>query len=744
MQNPRAFQIDPALLDTTTQPSDRFVYSMQYVRYEAGGPDNPQPLPPYRMSYVARHAALMPPNVRTDVLRKYPDVLALANRLAEGVPERPDGGTNRAGVTVTDPSDVPSAEQLTGALASEIGFLFLDRTRIRPAGFGIGEHVMSLSLAPGEEVTIEQKTFSKREGSYEEISDQEETFDLELSSTLTNELSESLDHEQSVTKRSSTGAEAGISGEASGVGLKIAHNQSDNVDDADRETARSSVKATGAASSKVASRQRKQHKITFRISTETRFESTSKRVFRNPNPYTPIDILYFKILQRLVLSQERFGARLCWAPAVADPAANVEQRLAKLKAAIEAQVAAAGAGAQPQPPPPPPAAPQPQNISKTVNCDPKFDWFNGSLRFDFDVRIDAPPNYIWDTNKSLLESGLTLFFSGVRPAHAEVLSVSADGSNVSAKVHVGIENKVWIDSSGVHSESQGTANFTITARFVPAAVAQDPAYNLAIDQWKKAVAEWQAKDAALKAEARKKADAEWESIRKDALSKINPVHETMAVLIAHMFRSAARNDIWEIDLWERIFDWDHAAVRLYPSWWNNRPARDVQAAPTDFINASWARLFLPIRPGAEAAALRWIIGITQGPVGGALEHYIKGVTDQLRAYRTKYFGAEDELVVDPAQGTECPAFREKFICLAKWEELLPTDGTHLEVLQANTLAADDDSRGRLEDAEKVRNAQIEQAATENALRDAAASGGLGTVTTQIHLHIGESATTDEK
>jgi hypothetical protein len=54
MPNPRAFQIDPALLDTTTQPSDRFVYSMQYVRYEAGGPDNPQPLPPYRMSYVAR------------------------------------------------------------------------------------------------------------------------------------------------------------------------------------------------------------------------------------------------------------------------------------------------------------------------------------------------------------------------------------------------------------------------------------------------------------------------------------------------------------------------------------------------------------------------------------------------------------------------------------------------------------------------------------------------------------------
>jgi hypothetical protein len=163
---------------------------------------------------------------------------------------------------------VPSAEQLTGALASEIGFLFLDRTRIRPAGFGIGEHVMSLSLAPGEEVTIEQKTFSKREGSYEQISDQEQTFDLELSSTLTNEVSESLDHEQSVTKRSSTGAEAGISGEASGVGLKIAHNQSDNVDDADREKR--------AVLSRLPEQHRRRSLRVSGSSTRSRFESRQK------------------------------------------------------------------------------------------------------------------------------------------------------------------------------------------------------------------------------------------------------------------------------------------------------------------------------------------------------------------------------------------------------------------------------------------------------------------------------------
>src|SRR4051812_39922237 len=40
---------------------------------------------------------------------------------------------------------------LEALLQSEIGWLFLDRTRIRPRGWVLGEHLQTLSLAPGEE-----------------------------------------------------------------------------------------------------------------------------------------------------------------------------------------------------------------------------------------------------------------------------------------------------------------------------------------------------------------------------------------------------------------------------------------------------------------------------------------------------------------------------------------------------------------------------------------------------------------
>jgi hypothetical protein len=74
--------------------------------------------------------------------------------------------------------------------------------------------------------------------------------------------------------------------------------------------------------------------------------------------------------------------------------------------------------------------------------------------------------------------------------------------------------------------------------------------------------------------------------------------------------------------------------------------------------------------------------------------------------------------------------------MGQWEELLPTDGTHLEVLQATTMAADDDSLARLKATDDLRKAEIDKLEKENALRDAAISGGLGTVSTEIKVHVG--------
>src|SRR4051812_35888437 len=98
MQDPIVGQLDKAILQYATGAADRFVYS------------------------------------------RYFKALTLAT-----IPEGDDAG-NRIDV-------------LQQLLSSELGYLFFDRTRIRPQRFMIGEHVFALSHAPGEEVVLEQKTF---------------------------------------------------------------------------------------------------------------------------------------------------------------------------------------------------------------------------------------------------------------------------------------------------------------------------------------------------------------------------------------------------------------------------------------------------------------------------------------------------------------------------------------------------------------------------------------------------------
>ena len=191
---------------------------------------------------------------------------------------------------------------------------------------------MSISLAPGEEVTIEQRTFTKMEQSFEETQDSEVTKDQELSSSYTNELSESLDWQLSTSNKSTNANGGKVSGSYEGIGVEASTQTANDLTDGDTRTARDSVKLSESNTRKVASKQRQQHKTVMRLSQESRFESGSKRVLRNANSLAPIDLVYFKVLQRLQVSQERYGIRLCWAPAVADPG---ERLLLRWKNAVK-------------------------------------------------------------------------------------------------------------------------------------------------------------------------------------------------------------------------------------------------------------------------------------------------------------------------------------------------------------------------------------------------------------------------
>jgi hypothetical protein len=193
--------------------------------------------------------------------------------------------------------------------------------------------------------------------------------------------------------------------------------------------------------------------------------------------------------------------------------------------------------------------------------------------------------------------------------------------------------------------------------------------------------EWETLCEERRAQARTAADA-WAATM---LRNLNPVSEMLNQIIKQSFPPNVRDEGWEIDLWQKLFDWERANYVAYPGWWADRPLRDPLLDPSEFVNASWARLYIPVRVGMERLALRWIHGRTTRRLDAAIEARFDAIEADLKQYRRDRFGAELEMMPPAAGG----AYQEKYETLATWTDFMPTDGTHLEIVQGMTTAADE-------------------------------------------------------
>lgn len=735
MQQPKAFNIDSQALNTLAQPADRLVYSYHFVSFKLPPliKGESHALTPSQIDRAARSTAVFmsEKDAQANTGKRVPKrVRDAAKRLRNQI----DHGAS-SGSKVPSGSSVPVEEQIAGMLGTEFGLLFLDRTRIRPMGFALGEHLTSISLAPGEEITIEQKTFSKTEKSFEETRDEETTQDQELSSSYTNELSESLEWQLSLSKKSTQNDGAKISGSYEGIGAEASTQTASDLSGGDTRTARDSLKLSETNTRKIAAKHRQQHKIVMRLSQESRFESGSKRVVRNANTLAPVDLVYFKIMQRLALAQERYGVRLCWAPTVADPAGRFFAELEKRREAFMATATLVDVGPAPVKPVPPVTAPQ-QSRSEILIAD-KFDPVWGGQSHDYTIDIAAPPNYLWDQQPV----SLTFGFTASRPGGARILTMAATEIGVRVFVHVGIADcrnplqpAFW--------QAQGTATLTLVANFLPTFdAAGNQAYADKLAKYLEDMEAWKAKRDTALAAATARAEEAWAKIRAEAVAGVNIVQEVIGAVIEQAFPSAVRNEPWEIELWEKIFDFDNAGVRFYPSWWNGRELRDPQSGASSFTNASWAKVHIPIRPGAEEIALRWLLAREIEPSRRTrlVDITITKVIDDLRAYRQTHFGGEDEVQMVPSSNVNepCPALTRPYRCLGRWEELIPTDGTHLEVLQATSSAADDDLKRRLDLQNGLQEQKGLMAAKDVELKGLAADTGLSGMTSHVEIGVPE-------
>ncbi|UUL83803.1 hypothetical protein [Sphingomonas qomolangmaensis] len=730
MQEAKAFTIAAGALDTSNAPADRLVLVNQFVPYalpiKGGG--WPYALTASQIDRAARFVARMSP---ADA--KKADVPAEIYERAQIWRNRAETDSYIGGDT-DDLATTQPTTQVTAQLGTEFGWLFLDRTRLRPAGFALGEHLTTISLAPGEEVTIEQRSFTKIERAFEEASESETTADLELSSTYATELSESLDWQVSLGRKRSDNTGQKVSGSYEGVGVEASASQANDLTDGDNRTARSSTKLTENATRKVAAKQRRQHKTVFKLSQESRFDTSSKRVLRNSNALAPYDLLYFKVQQRLQIFHERYGVRLCWAPSVAEPGKMFLERLNRRRAELRtAALAEVDVGPRPVAPLSPTAG-LPQS-GQAVEMADRFDPVWGGQSADYTIDIAAPPGYIWDGQAPTVDFDFTMS----RPSHANLVTFAQTGSGVRLIVHVGVADcrnpfqpDFW--------QGRGTATLTCTANFVPAPnPGIDQAYGAAYATYTSQLADYNSRLAIANAAATRAVDMDWDLERAQLIANVDTTTEIIGTLIEQAFPAQVRDDPWELDLWERIFDFPRITIRLYPSWWNGPELNDAKGAADSFLNASWARIYLPIRPEAEAEALRWLmerrIG---GPGSTAVEAMIEYLVKELATYRLANFGSDIE--APHATGSTvatCPGIDQPVKCLGYWEESLPTDGTHLEVLQATTSAADDAAKARLDAEGALAAARAKSEDAEANIRTTVASAPFSDLD-NIRIHIGGS------
>lgn len=729
--------VGPALadLDLTPLPADRFAYQNRFVPFiirDANG--NP----------VVSVVSTAMRDMRQEMEKAAAKALSTGDlKVGPGRPPKPPKPPKQGpGTTVTptgnngNPGGMgwgtgrPGDDVELAGKASDFGVILLERTRFRPKGFALGEQILSLSLAPGEEVTIEQKTFSEKTVTFEDINDTEEEVNTELGSSLTTELSEALNQTQSDTHNRSTNI-GGTLGVSYYVNLNISAGYTDSVNNALSSSQGETVRNVMTKTEKLAARRRAQHKITMKVAETSRYEAGNKRILRNPNPYTPVDLVYFKLLQKLDVSHERFGVRLCWAPFIPDPGVVLDQAERAERQRLEQEITLDLPTLRATPTDPgvgPARTVTTPSIELTTWGQP---W--GDMRADYEFKIQVPAaGYRWDGNTDAIT--LTVNWSGfggrgapgVRVLLAEPY-VDENGPGLRVIVHAGVD---W-GGAGAHLYCSLTAGFVADSSAASATFLAD------LVKWNEEKATYDKEVARLKAERETAIGTALARWRTAYMATFDPVSAAYQLLIAMLFPPSERDEGFEVEMWNKVFDFSATAFQYYPSWWSNRERRNPEKAPDAFENASWMRVFLPIRPGFEPQAMALLIERrVHTPVKDPLKAAaVEKVLQELEAARTTYFGGNSEIQV--VAGTPCPTATRPYICLAHWDELLPTDGTHLEVVQAMTTAMDDTSAQSMNDAHALMTARVASQSSEGDLTTSVRDAVVGAATAPtVDVHIG--------
>ncbi|WP_139246002.1 hypothetical protein [Geodermatophilus amargosae] len=582
------------------------------------------------------------------------------------------------------PPDVQ--ERLQAELQPEFGVLFADRTRITPTGLGIGEHITTIGLTGGEELIVEQRSYTQRQVTEETAVLTERQFELEFSSTHATSLDAGVRRQQETSTTDSRRGSANLGIEAMGITLGGSGEVSRTVEAAHTKAVDVARKSSFEAVAKAAAKSRSEHKVVLRLASEQRLEATSRRVLRNPNRHTPVDVHLFKVMQHVQLSHERYDVRLAWAPCVPDPGAAARDRLRRARDEVfEAALAAVQL-------PPPPA--MPTAVAALEHIEHTTQDFWPTLRVP-GMEVGAttlliPPKVlngqlaVWDGDLAFIRANTKIepvgTFTG-GPLQARVLSarpVPLAGLLVDIAVSVGFP----------YSAGPPLARLTCTTRWImPPDAAATQQVQQQFTEWESRVAAHNTLVATLQDEARSKAEVKAEQAVAALLEALDPRDELLTKLADMLTPTDRQLGCADIEGLTELFEWEQASYTLHPGWWRAGEVPVPTRSSTDLLNAAFAKMYLPIRPGKETQAVVHIL--TNGgtlPLSRPARAAVDGSIARFLRHRAATYGSPAGITV--TGDSPCPVLKERFTCLGTWTEELPTDGTHLEVTLSPTVSAD--------------------------------------------------------
>ena len=585
-----------------------------------------------------------------------------------------------------------------------LGILFQDRLRFRPAGLVAGDQVFSLSLAPGEEATLTQRSETKRSRSFEEIIDKEVERQLEFSSTWTTDFSQADTSTESSTTSGNLGIGVGIPLEGVNININAAVSAT-----AANATSQSTQRGRNQeVTTRVTAKAREQHKTTFKVGTDITEELGSKRVLRNANPSRALTLNVYKLYQKYRIILERWDAKLCVSLGLYDPGRDLRAELEEELAKLDGNVLP---GACPDMPVGT-AITQSKSI-ENMNAGDVGSYEYGSATFStvlpagtvlsswsFDITswtVDGGGGNVYQADPTEFSHyGGRWYFLSTGGGPPVIGSPGAQSHAVEVEMPEAYGLGWWT--------VRVTGQMTWTT--VPSEAMTTQVHTCIAEEKKKILDSFSA-------------DRIMQILDEVRASRRELVYKRLfdEVLLPGYFPQGINPPMDVLERVRNYFDWNEAAIEYVP-WWMTASGRERREQLRqrllklpgdtrsdliidDFLIASMARVYLPIKRGMEAEAVAFLLKVgdySVPSVDSCIDDFttwrdleLGPIAHQLPTY-DQVLGSGPE--VGTAAGSAAWAHdwekpRRKFLVLDEWSDLLPTDGVHLEPALSTCGSADE-------------------------------------------------------